>query len=258
MATAGQMRLTVLGKSPSWQDAGGACSGYLVEAAGVALLLDCGHGVLAELRRRREPGRVDAVVLSHMHPDHVFDLVPYAYALTVAPRASARTGPRLLLPPGGAAIVHSIEQVFSVEGLLDEAFSLEQYDPAQAMTIGPLEVSFQAVSHYVPAWAIAVEGGGRRLVFGADTGPSEYLIAFARGADLLMLEATLQDPAPAAQGRGHLTAREAGEHARAAGARRLLLTHFSDELDSLATRRDGAAGLGRQVELARAGAVYVV
>ena len=252
------MRLTVLGKSPAWQDAGGACSGYLVEAAGVALLMDCGHGVLAELRRRHEPGRVDAVVLSHMHPDHVFDLVPYAYALTIAPRAGARSGPRLLLPPGGAAILRSLEQTLSIDGLLEEAFSLEEYDPAAVVAIGPLALAFQAVPHYVPTWAIAVSGDRRRLVFGADTGPSEDLIAFARGADLLMLEATLPDPAPEPAGRGHLSAREAGEHARAAGVGRLLLTHFSDELDSLATRRDGAAGLGRQVELARAGAVYVV
>ncbi|MGE5635458.1 MAG: MBL fold metallo-hydrolase, partial [Nocardioidaceae bacterium] len=80
------MRLTVLGKSPSWQDAGGACSGYLVEEEGTAVLLDCGNGVFSNLRLKRHYTSVDAVVLSHLHADHFLDLVPYAYALTYGPR----------------------------------------------------------------------------------------------------------------------------------------------------------------------------
>ena len=80
------LRITVLGKSPSWQDAGGACSGYLVEEAEHVLLIDCGNGVFAKLRRYRDYVDVDAVVISHLHADHFLDLVPYAYALTYAPR----------------------------------------------------------------------------------------------------------------------------------------------------------------------------
>ena len=80
------MRLTVLGKSPSWQDAGGACSGYLIQEGDTAVLVDCGNGVFAKLRQRIDYVDVDAVVLSHLHADHFLDLVPYAYALTYAPR----------------------------------------------------------------------------------------------------------------------------------------------------------------------------
>ena len=80
------MQITVLGKSPSWQDADGACSGYLIEEHGTALLLDCGSGVFSKLRRFRDYVDVDAVVISHLHADHFLDLVPYAYALTYAPR----------------------------------------------------------------------------------------------------------------------------------------------------------------------------
>ena len=80
------MRLTVLGKSPSWQDADGACSGYLLEDGDTAVLLDCGNGVFSKLRKFRDYTAVDAVVLSHLHADHFLDLVPYAYALTYAPR----------------------------------------------------------------------------------------------------------------------------------------------------------------------------
>ena len=80
------MRVTVLGKSPSWQDAGGACSGYLIEEGDTAVLLDCGNGVFCKLRRYRDYVAVDAVVLSHLHADHFLDLVPFSYALTYAPR----------------------------------------------------------------------------------------------------------------------------------------------------------------------------
>src|SRR5207248_6725696 len=81
-----QMRLTVLGKSPSWQDAGGACSGYFIEEDGTAVVVDCGNGVFSKLRRFRDYTAVDGVVISHLHADHFLDLVPFAYALTYAPR----------------------------------------------------------------------------------------------------------------------------------------------------------------------------
>src|SRR5437763_383669 len=80
------MRLTVLGKSPSWQDADGACSGDLIEEGETTVLLDCGNGVVSKLRRYRDYTRVDAVVISHLHADHFLDLVPFSYALTCAPR----------------------------------------------------------------------------------------------------------------------------------------------------------------------------
>ena len=80
------MRITVLGKSPAWQDVDGACSGYLVEEQGCRLLIDCGNGVFAKLRRFADYVDVDAVVITHLHADHFLDLVPFAYALTYAPR----------------------------------------------------------------------------------------------------------------------------------------------------------------------------
>src|SRR3954452_5047708 len=103
------MRLTVLGKSPSWQDADGACSGYLIEDDGVSVLLDCGNGEVSKLRRYRDYTKIDAVVLAHLHADHFVDIVPFSYPLPYAPqrlpgpvRARRRTVPRLgpqALPP---------------------------------------------------------------------------------------------------------------------------------------------------------------
>ena len=87
------IRLTILGKSPSWQDRDGACSGYLVEVdAGPRLLIDCGSGVFGKLRRHGEFERIDAVLISHLHADHLLDLVPFAYALTYGPQLRACKG----------------------------------------------------------------------------------------------------------------------------------------------------------------------
>ena len=84
------MRITVLGKSPAWQDAGGACSGYLIEEDGYTLLLDCGNGVFAKLRGHRDYVDVDAVLISHLHADHFLDLVPLQLRALV--RAAPATG----------------------------------------------------------------------------------------------------------------------------------------------------------------------
>jgi ribonuclease BN (tRNA processing enzyme) len=80
------LQVTVLGKSPSWQDAAGACSGYLVRHDGYTLLLDCGNGVFSKLRSVVDYSAVDAVLLTHLHADHFFDLVPYSFALTYGVR----------------------------------------------------------------------------------------------------------------------------------------------------------------------------
>jgi ribonuclease BN (tRNA processing enzyme) len=101
----------------------------------------------------------------------------------------------------------------------------------------------------------ASTNGGGRFVYGADHRPTEELVGFAKDADLLFIEATL--PRPEREGdRGHLTPAEAGAHGRAAGARRLVLTHISDELDALWARDEASAAFGAPVELAAEGQVF--
>jgi ribonuclease BN (tRNA processing enzyme) len=254
------VRITVLGKSPAWQDAGGACSGYLVESGETSLLLDCGPGVLAKLRRVRDYADVDAVVLSHLHADHILDLVPYASALTFSPRGAAGELPRpaLHVPPGGAEQLRALAAAAGMQpDHVDSAFALTEYDPDGTVAVGPLRLRFQFVPHYIASYAIEVDDGAARLTFGADCGPNDALPAFAAGTDLLLIEATITQP-DTGDPRGHLTAREAGEHGRRAGARRLVITHVSDELDGAHARAEAAAGFGADVELATEGAVYTV
>ena len=96
-----------------------------------------------------------------------------------------------------------------------------------------------------------------RVTYGADHGPTEGLVEFAQDTDLLMVEATLK--APEEHGpRGHITAREAGEHGRRAGARRLVVTHVSDLIDPDWVRAEAEAGFGGPVTVAAEGDVYEV
>jgi ribonuclease BN (tRNA processing enzyme) len=261
------VRITVLGKSPAWQDAGGACSGYLVEGGGVRMLLDCGPGVFAKLRTVLDYVRVDAVVISHLHADHVMDLVPFASGLRYAPRqqpvavggwpgTETPARPRLVAPPGAREVLAQLCAGGSMRtDHIDGAFDLRVYDPSDVVAIGGLRVRFRPVPHFIPTNAVEIVEGGARLTFSADCAPNEALCEFAAGTGLLLIEATLPRPERDGQ-RGHLTPAEAGEHGAKAGARRLVLTHFSDELDADWARAEAERAYGGPVEVAHEGAVY--
>jgi ribonuclease BN (tRNA processing enzyme) len=263
------VQVTVLGKSPAWQDSGGACSGYLIQEGSYALLLDCGNGVFSKLRTVVDYVDIDSVLITHMHADHFFDLIPYSYALTYAPRqqpvpvagwpgTSAPARPQLYAPTGATEKFRQIVSCFGHEELIETAFDLQEYDEPDQLALGPLGIRFREVPHYTRTFAVDITAqDGSRFTFGADCSPNDELVQFAHDTDMLMIEATL--PRPERTGvRGHLTPREAGEHGRRAGARRLVLTHFSDELDSDWVRGEAGDGYAGPVELARDGAVFSI
>jgi ribonuclease BN (tRNA processing enzyme) len=262
------VQVTVLGKSPAWQDAAGACSGYLVQQDGFSLLLDCGNGVFSKLRPICDYVDVDAIVITHMHADHFLDLVPFSYALRYAPRqqpvpvggwpgTDAPARPALFVPAGGPETLRRVVGCWGNEDLIDGAFRVHEYTAADEFAIGAFAVRFCEVPHFVLTHAVELTVNGTRFTFGADCRPNEELVRFAHDADVLLIEATL--PRPERDGvRGHLTAHEAGEHGRLAGARRLVITHYSDELDPDLTRTEAAAAFGAPVEMAREGAVYTI
>jgi ribonuclease BN (tRNA processing enzyme) len=264
------MRVRVLGKSPSWQDAGGACSGYLIEDGDLSVLLDCGNGVFSKLRMYCDYVDVDAVLLSHLHADHFLDLVPYSYALTYAPRQQPvpvagypgtdnPARPRLIAPPGTIDTFRRVVGAWGNEDLIENAFDIEEYAPDTEITVGSLRIRFHEVPHFTTTFAVDMHSanGGGRLTFGADCRPNDELIEIARDTDLLLVEATL--PRPERTGiRGHMTPGEAGDHARRAGAKRVVLTHISDELDEDWAREEGSKAFGGDLDVAREGAVYEV
>jgi ribonuclease BN (tRNA processing enzyme) len=232
--------------------------------------VDCGNGVFGKLRERIDYVDVDAVLISHLHADHFLDLVPYSYALTYAPRQQPvpvdrwpgtdhPARPELHAPPGARETFRRVVGTWGNEDLIENAFRLIEYEASSKLAIGPFEIRFQPVPHYTETFAISVasQNGSGQIVYGADCRPTEALASFVNEPALIMMEATL--PRPERTGmRGHLTPSEAGEHARAAGAKRLVLVHISDELDADWARGEAEASFGGPVEVAREGAAYEV
>jgi len=223
------VQFRVVGCSPAWPNPGGSHSGYLLEADGDRILLDCGPGVLPRLRAEEGWPRIDAIVISHFHLDHCGDLVPWLWGCLTG---GAPPAPALRVPPGGR------DELAALASRFDEAFDVHEYD-------GPFDtagfhVTPYRVSHYTqPTWGLRVERGGVVLAYSADSGPTDALVELARDADLFVCEATLAGVEP--EPRGHLTADEAAGFARRAGAKRLLLTHRPVELDApgVEVARDG-------------------
>ncbi len=235
------------------------------------MLLDCGNGVFSKLRRFCDYVDVDAVVLSHLHADHFLDLVPYAYALTYAPRQQPvpvdrwpgtdnPARPLLYAPKGSTEIFRRVVGAWGNEDLIEKAFELVEYGPQDEFSVGDLRVRFHEVPHYLPTFAVdltSANGTGGRFTYGADCRPTEELVKFADGTDLLMIEATL--PRPEREGpRGHLTPGEAGEHGARARVGRLVITHISDELDHDWAQAEAERAFGGKVAVAKEGAVYEV
>ena len=264
------MQITVLGKSPAWQDADGACSGYLVEEDGACLLLDCGNGVFSKLRRYRDYTDVDAVVISHLHADHFLDLVPFAYALMYAPRQQQvpvdrwpgtdhPARPTLYAPVGARETFRRVVGAWGSEDLIERAFDLVEYEPDAVLDLATLRIDFHEVPHFTTTFAVGISSsnGGGRFTYGADSAPNEGLVSFAAGTDLLIIEATLTQPEDDGP-RGHLTPAEAGAHGARARVGRLVITHISDELDEMWAREEAEEAFGGPVLVAHEGAVYTV
>jgi ribonuclease BN (tRNA processing enzyme) len=222
------VRLTVIGCSPAWPNAGGAQSGYLVEGEG-RLLLDCGPGVLGRLRAL-EGGwpRVDAIAITHFHLDHWGDLVPWVFGATHGPGQGAPP-PDLWLPPGGTDRLRAYGDELGFAGRVDGVFTVHEYAEEQPFRAAGFDVTPLPLEHYSElTFGLRVSNHTSTLAYSGDTGPTRNLAELARDADVFLCEATLLEPEPAE--RGHLSEDEAVDAFRESGARRLVVIHRPAEL----------------------------
>ncbi len=246
------MRLTVLGCSGSVPGPTGPASAYLVEHDGFRLLLDFGSGAFGALQRHLDPAAVDAVVLSHLHPDHCLDVAPFVVHRRYS-GGPARPPVPLLGPTG----THDrLVRAYEPEGRGDLR-DLFDDRPAADGELGPFRLRFARVNHPVETRAVRVEAAGRALVYSGDTGASPALVALAAGADVLLCEASFDDGEPHPPDL-HLTGREAGEHAARAGVGRLLVTHVPPWADRDRIGAAAAAAFGGPTETVDPGSAYAV
>lgn len=242
------MDLVVLGAHGTWPNPGGATSGFLVRHDGFSLWMDLGTGTLANLQRHAGLFDVGAVLVSHSHPDHVTDLYAYLFARIFSPEPPPRI-PLLVAP----RVVERFKPLLSDETAeirLPEAFDVDEVRPGEERRLGPFTVRTAPMRHTVPTIGVRVEAGGRAVAYTADTGPADEAVELARGADLLVAEASWQEDGQA-RPPIHLTAREAGEIAARAGAARLVLSHLRPYLDWNRSLEEAAGAFDGEVLLGR-------
>lgn len=249
------MILTVLGCAGSFPGPDSPCSAYLVEADDYRLLLDFGTGSLSSLQRFATLTSVDAVVLTHLHADHILDACSY-----VVVRRWAPDGPYPPLPvyaPAGAEERLSCAYGHVGEAPLSDVYTFHVLSGGTCR-VGPFELTAEQVNHPVETFGIRLVHDNRVLVYSSDTAPCDALHRLAQGADLFLCEASYldgeQNPPDL-----HLTGREAGEVAAKAGVGRLVLTHLVDAWGSREqSLRSARSTFPGPVELAEVGRRYVV
>ncbi|MGH3390830.1 MAG: MBL fold metallo-hydrolase [Actinomadura sp.] len=243
------MLLTVIGGCGAWPAAGQACSGYLVEHDGFRLLVDPGYATVPRLLELVAADQVDAVFVSHGHPDHCADLNPLLRA------RAFRADPSPPLPvyalPGALDAVLALDR----PRVLADAYVLHEFTAGGTLGIGPFRARTRLLPHSVPNAGVRLAAGERVLAYTGDTGPSPDVVDLARGADLLIAEATYVDQVPEESRRHFTSARQAGRHALDAGVRQLLLTHLQPGTDTTAARAAAGAAYDGAIGVATPGLV---
>jgi ribonuclease BN (tRNA processing enzyme) len=239
------MRLTVLGGCAAWPEAGGACSGYLVEVAGYHLLID-GYATLPRLLSLVGAEEIDAVVVTHGHPDHCADLHP----LLRARHLRETSAPRLPV----YSMLGALDAVLSLDrpAMLSGAYTLHEFEAGDSFEVGPFSFETMLLPHWVPNAGLRVFSAGTTLAFTGDSGPSGEIVRLARAVDLLLAESTYIDHVPAGDADYLSSARDSGRRAAEACVARVVLTHLWPGTYPEAARKAAGAFQG-PIDVARGG-----
>jgi ribonuclease BN (tRNA processing enzyme) len=243
------MRLTVLGGAGGWPPAGGACSGYLIEHDGFRLLVDPGYAIVPRLLGIVPAESIDAVLVSHGHPDHVADLNPLLRARLMSDDATPRL-PAYTLPDALGPVL-ALDQIKALEG----ACEVREFAAGEAFPIGPFGIASRLLPHSIPNAGLRISAGGASITYTGDAGPSDDLVELASGTELLLAEATYAESVPSGNARVLNSALEVGRQAYRARAARLMLTHLLPGTDPEASRAAASRSFDDWIAVATSGTI---
>jgi ribonuclease BN (tRNA processing enzyme) len=224
--TSQPFELTVIGAGPAWSDRPGSSgASYLVRSGGTALLLDLGQGSFPGLIAAIEPSSLDAVLISHLHPDHFIDLIPLRNYLAYQLDPPGRV--RVVAPAGLAGRIDALHEQ---PGFTAATLECEPY-PVGVFTIGELTVEARRVTHTADSHAVRIAtADGPGIVYSGDCGVAADLAPLIRPGDTLLVEVSFgRGPVPA--GAFHLDAPAIAELVAASRPGQVLLTHLQMGFD---------------------------
>jgi ribonuclease BN (tRNA processing enzyme) len=240
-------RLTVVGSAGTHSSAERVCSSYLLSHEGFTLLLDLGPGALHNLCKVIDLAELDAILISHMHPDHFMDLYGLQYALRFHPRSP---GPIPVYGPSDMyGMITAVLPEESVEKM-QKLLTFHRSRAGEVLQLGPLTVELFEMNHPMECLGSRTQAGPHVIAFTGDTAPTPQTSHLARDADLFLCDATWmesQRPIPADV---HCTGLEAGQAARDAGAKRLVITHVSPYNDAQAVADEAATAYDGEIIVA--------
>ncbi len=220
--------VTVLGSSGSHTGAGRVCSGYLFQADGTRVMVDCGNGASSNLQRTTRFDELDAILITHRHVDHCVDLIGMFYALRFHPE-----GPKPVNLYAAPKVLDLLTGLLSGDSAMRfrEVFNCVEVEAGDTIEVEPFRFELFPSIHPVPTVSVRASCNGRVVAYSSDSAGGPDLVDAARGADLFLCESTWQgDPGDWPEGI-HLVARESGRVATEAGVDRLVLTHLLPSLD---------------------------
>lgn len=237
------MKITILGNCGPYPRAGGACSGYLLEAKNFKILIDCGNGTLSRLLTLiGSLNKIDAIILSHLHSDHMSDIMVMRYALGINQANGTICKSIPLYAPKDPEETYNKLQ-------FKNAFIQNEINEDTILTFDDMKISFKLMSHPIRTYGLIVEKDGKRFVYTSDTKYCDALKEITSNADLALCECNLLEK-DRTEDAYHLSAKQVGQIAADMNVKKLLLTHIWPEYDVNEILNEAKTNFAGDVEIA--------